>query len=121
MAISRAFPDVKMFWEEPELYHGEIIAFTAFGPWIENIRDKLDSAENIRSSRELSKRHHAICHLKPLAVPDLHCGPVRVFRGLKLPPHGFDGDRPMACQPLDPTQLGPASLAVCFGVPISGV
>lgn len=54
------------------------------------------------------------------ALPLLHCGPV--FVGLlKLPRHGFDGDRPIACQPSDPTQLGPDSSVVCFGMPIPGV
>ena len=62
------------------------------------------------------------CELDWLAVlglPPWHCKPVPVFRELNEPPQGFERLKPIACQPSDPTQLAPASLALCIGVPWS--
>lgn len=63
------------------------------------------------------------CELDWLAVlglPPWHCKPVLVGPpALNEPPHGFERLKPIACQPSDPTQLGPASLVLCIGVPWS--
>ncbi len=54
------------------------------------------------------------------AAPSWHCRPVLVLiRRLNELRQGLWRDVPIACQPSDPTQLGPASRFLCIGTPWS--